>query len=175
MQITQANTNDSLIVRKFIKEYWQTIEENYRPSDSQAITLNNLDYTLNYGYHYFQKDSQITELDNIFLAIIDSQAVGLISFGYEKDELFIYDLMIQKNYLGKGLGSKLLEYAISQATNERLSRVGLWVDDVNIRAKKLYQKFNFQFQNFTKLDWYDENEEVILQTTSEYWVKNIVE
>jgi ribosomal protein S18 acetylase RimI-like enzyme len=92
----------------------------------------------------------------------------------ESNELFIYDLMVKKEFSGKGFGSKLIEFAINEAKNENISKIGLWADDINTKAKGLYQKYNFVFQDNSKLQWYNEKGEVILETTSEYMTKTDV-
>jgi len=87
------------------------------------------------------------------LAKLGKLIVGFISYRIDKElsELFIYDLMVKKEFYGNGFGSKLIEFSIKEAANENISKIGLWVNDINTKAKNLYKKYNFVCQKLYKI------------------------
>lgn len=171
LEITTATNIDIPILKTLAEEYWRNIEEKYRPEDEKKITLGNLTPTLEYGYTYYQPGYTITGNDMIFIARLGDKVVGFTSLATDtlKKELTVYDFMIRQEFQAKGFGTELMQFVMGKAKALELDQIVLWVDDVNIAAKKLYQKFGFEFQNIEMLDWNDDKGETVLKTRSEEW------
>jgi RimJ/RimL family protein N-acetyltransferase len=105
----------------------------------------------------------------IFIARLGDKVVGFTSLAIdnEKKEMIVYDFMIRQEFQAKGHGTELMQFVMNKAKLSELDQIVLWVDDVNIAAKKLYGKFGFKFQKIDLLDWNNEKSEVVLQTKSE--------
>lgn len=94
------------------------------------------------------------------IALDGSQTVGWCDIETNEREGFSHSgklgMGILKEYRRQGLGTKLLEKALSVAKAEHLERVELDVYASNTTAIKLYEKFNFQIEgrkhNARKLD-----------------------
>ena len=176
-QLERANTNDIPLLKNLVAAYWREIEVNFRPPELKKITLLNLESSLRFNYPNYETEFNINKTDFVYLAKLENIIVGFVSYRIDKEsnELFIYDLMVKNEFYGKGFGSELIEFAINEAKNENISKIGLWVDDINTKAEGLYKKYNFVFQDYSKLQWYNEEGEVILETTSEYMTKTDIQ
>ena len=62
----------------------------------------------------------------------------------KNDEFFISNLAVFEEYRGKGIAVKLLEKAEEMAIGKSLSKLSLYVEIDNSRARRVYEKFGFQ-------------------------------
>jgi RimJ/RimL family protein N-acetyltransferase len=80
---------------------------------------------------------------------------GLCSFGNSRDTdmpdyaeiIAIYAL---QDYWGKGVGKKLLKFALSEIKRLEYKKVMLWVFEQNARARRFYEKYGFIVDGTTK-------------------------
>ncbi len=74
----------------------------------------------------------------------DRDIMGIISYSiiYERGE--INYIITLPNYRNKGIGQKLLEYAISDMGKSGCKTISLEVETENIAGINLYKKYNFQ-------------------------------
>jgi ribosomal protein S18 acetylase RimI-like enzyme len=85
----------------------------------------------------------------VLLAFADEQPVGLAVcfFGFStfnaRPLLNIHDLAVLPAYRGKGVGRALLVEAEKHARARGCCRLTLEVQDDNIRARSLYERFGF--------------------------------
>ena len=80
---------------------------------------------------------------------VDGEIVGQIIVSMLRQHLkfrhrFYLGMSIQQKYTGEGLGSFLMELAISQAKANGMEQLELGVFSDNDRARHLYQKYGFQ-------------------------------
>lgn len=77
---------------------------------------------------------------------VDENIIGIISYSiiYERGE--INYIITLPEYRQKGIGNKLLNYAIEDMTNNGCSTISLEVETTNIEAINLYSKYNFKKQ-----------------------------
>lgn len=96
--------------------------------------------------------TELNEQDSIFLiAEIEDQAVGYakIMFGSFEDEINaekpieLNRLYAKQEFLGKGVGQKLMDecFKIAQENNCDAMWLGVW--EYNLRAKRFYEKLGF--------------------------------
>jgi GNAT superfamily N-acetyltransferase len=76
-----------------------------------------------------------------FVAILNEQPVGLLTFRLEGDEMEIISL--NALITGSGIGKRLLQEALSFAQANKLSRIWLITTNDNTDALKFYQKQRF--------------------------------
>jgi len=88
-----------------------------------------------------------------FLAIVQSEIIGTVSVlvqslpdakGQPDKKLgHIYLLAVKENWRNRGIGSRLLQSALSWLKDEKISEITLTVNTENDRAVRLYRAFGF--------------------------------
>ena len=95
----------------------------------------------------------------VLFVLYDGRIVGLatcfmnFSTFCAKPYINIHDIIIEREYRGKGLGRTLLEKIISLAQEQNYCKVNLEVRDDNISAKQLYASLGFQDTTPRMLFW----------------------
>lgn len=82
----------------------------------------------------------------VVLGVINSKTKELVGYSFLfniYDEIHINNIAVKKNYRGKGLGKKLLDYIINYGKENYFSRITLEVRDSNKSALKLYYQNGF--------------------------------
>jgi glucosamine-phosphate N-acetyltransferase len=85
----------------------------------------------------------VIEIDNIIVASITL----LIEYKFIRNRMnvgHIEDVVVKKEYRGKGLSRKLIEYCIKYSINKNCYKIILNCDE---KLKKYYEKFNFTIKN----------------------------
>ena len=99
--------------------------------------------TKDYTYLNTLSDYQITDnaFNNVLIYKEDNKILGFLDYSvmYERGE--INYIFVLEEYRGKKIASKLLEYMIN---NNDLDEISLEVNEQNINAIKLYQKYGFK-------------------------------
>lgn len=88
----------------------------------------------------------VAEENGIILGILISRLVDRLV--KPKDILFIDDLIIDKEYRGKGIGKLLLQNAINYGKELDCQTIELKAYICNETAHKLYEKMGFEKQHF---------------------------
>ena len=96
----------------------------------------------------FQEIKQLVESINfndlqVFCLTNENLVLGFIGVADKKIEM----LFVDPKYFGQGLGQKLLSFAVSELTADKLD-----VNEQNIKALKFYQKFGFETFERTEKD-----------------------
>lgn len=95
---------------------------------------------------------------SIYVAKIDKEIVGYIIIDImEKDNSFIRyrkllvvdTLCVDEKYRGKGIGTKLLEYAKNLGKENNCTDMYLTVNPKNENAIKVYEKFGMKLKDIT--------------------------
>ena len=99
------------------------------------------------------------------LAVKDESALlGVITFSLSVDSADIEDVVVQKNKRKQGIGSVLIEEALSEIKNAKKEKVFLEVRDSNLPAIGAYEKFGFKKISVRKKYYQDgENALVMLK------------
>lgn len=101
--------------------------------------------------HFSKIENRIkgrTENDYWFVAELGCRVVGLIILSRHenprKKHIGQVSIMVNANFHGQGIGSRLMEHLVDLADNKlKLERLELCVFDGNTRAVSLYKKFGF--------------------------------
>lgn len=86
-------------------------------------------------------------LSYIFIAKDGAQPIGLLGFRVEVEEknTHLWGMFVNPHYRGKGLGRKLMEYAIEKAKSiENIDSLTLDVNEDQQAAISMYQSMGFQ-------------------------------
>lgn len=114
-------------------------------------TFNTLEEELNRSNSFFL----VAKTDN-------NEIVGFAGLKVILDEADIMNIVVRKTFRGNGIGSKLLENLIFYAKNNNLKIVNLEVNEHNLSAIRLYDKFKFNHIGIRKKYYNGESDAIIM-------------
>lgn len=114
-------------------------------------TFNTLEEELNRSNSFFL----VAKTDN-------NKIVGFAGLKVILDEADIMNIVVRKTFRGNGIGSKLLENLIFYAKNNNLKIVNLEVNEHNLSAIRLYDKFKFNHIGIRKKYYNGESDAIIM-------------
>lgn len=126
--------------------------EDYKKIRLEALQEDPQAFGSSYAKESVQSDAEWQErpqnpLSHIFIARDEVKPVGIIGFRLEIEEknAHLWGMFVNQNYRGKGLGRKLMEYAIDNAKSiENIHSVTLDVNEEQAAAISMYQSLGFQ-------------------------------
>lgn len=89
----------------------------------------------------------IYEPGQVYLAVMSGdRQVGYLHYGEraESKSVYIWNIALDENMRGKGIGRKVLELALARIKNSGFTKVGLNVFSVNTPAIRLYESLGFK-------------------------------
>ena len=126
----------------------------------QGILLTDFD-------NFWTYSTFIEELNNtnsyFIVAKNDDEIVGFAGLKVIIDEADIMNIVVKKSFRHNGIGSILLENLISYAVANNLKTITLEVNEHNLSAIRLYDKFNFDHIGIRK-KYYDGISDAIIMT-----------
>lgn len=130
-------------------------------------TLNSIQNTLltdfdNFWTYSVFKQELNSENSYFIVAKTDNEIVGFAGLKVILDEADIMNIVVKKTFRHNGIGSILLENLISYARNLNLKNVTLEVNEHNLSAIKLYDKFNFDHIGIRKKYYNGESDAIIM-------------
>lgn len=108
---------------------------------------------------------QELECDNSYFVIAKNDNEEIIGFAGLKtiiDQADIMNIVVKKFFRGNGIGSKLLENLIFYAKDNNLKLVTLEVNEHNLSAIRLYDKFEFNHIGIRKNYYNGESDAIIM-------------
>lgn len=130
------------------------------------------------GIYPIREDAELgVKEDNLFVAIENGRIVGTIILNHKPEEaynsvnwqndfsyddiLVVHTFAVHPLFLHKGIGQKILEFAIEYAIDTKQKAIRLDVYENNLPAIHLYEKVGFQYIDTVDLgygkygvDWY---------------------
>lgn len=99
-------------------------------------------------YNFYSSNEQLSDKkNNMFLFLQNEKLIGSVGcYGNEID-----DLIVKKEFQGKGYGTQLLIWAINHIQNSNELPIKLNVAKWNENAVSLYEKNNFECINVKKV------------------------
>lgn len=94
---------------------------------------------------------------------ISGEIVGFSGIKIILDEADIMNIVVKKDFRNNGIGSLLLDYLISYSKSINLKTITLEVNEINIPAIKLYEKFAFSKLGIRKKYYNGENDAIIMR------------
>lgn len=98
-----------------------------------------------------------------FVAILNNEIVGFAGVWKSVDDIHITNIVTKISKRHLGIASKLLEELISFSKNENTASLTLEVNENNLNAIKLYEKYCFKKIGIRK-NYYGQNENAIIMT-----------
>lgn len=114
-------------------------------------------YTSSWNLETFEEDYKNSKY---LVAKQNNNIIGFIGIKSILDEIDVMNIVIREDKRGQGIASNLLSYVIRKNENKRIH---LEVNENNISAIKLYQKFGFRVEGLRK-KYYNKKEDAILMS-----------
>ena len=115
-----------------------------------------------WNYNIFKQ-----ELENpnsqYFVALLNEEIVGFAGIWTAVDDIHITNIVTRKDLRKQGIAKKLLEHLLLVSKQKNLSSLTLEVNEKNVPAIKLYEKYHFQKIGQRK-NYYKQNENAIIMT-----------
>ena len=103
------------------------------------------------------KEELESDTSKYIVAKIDNEVVGFAGIKIIIDEADIMNIVTKKSYRNQGIGTLLLRSLISIASKLQLSNISLEVNEENLSAIHLYEKFGFHNLGIRKNYYQDKN------------------
>lgn len=108
---------------------------------------------------------QELECDNSYFIVAKNNNDEIVGFAGLKiilDEADIMNVVVKKSFRNNGLGSILLEHLINYAKSLNLKIIHLEVNEHNLSAIRLYDKFDFKHIGIRKKYYNGESDAIIM-------------
>ena len=136
MRIIRISTSDSALLEKFLSSAGKSLET----------------------FRYFaSRNVEVLDHHKLTILVLDNHEHP-IAYGHldeEKQTIWLGNCVAEK-YQGKGIGTLIMRYLINFARDQQIKSIRLSVDNQNIAAIKLYEKFGFSISEKKEtLSFYD--------------------
>ena len=128
----------------------------------QIKDILNSDFDSFWSYNIFEEE---LKSENSYFIVAKNEADIIVGFAGLKvivDEADIMNIVVKKSFRHNGIGSTLLEYLISYAKDKNLKTITLEVNEHNLSAIHLYDKFNFDHIGIRKKYYNGESDAIIM-------------
>jgi len=89
----------------------------------------------------------------IIKAVLGKRELGFLTWLKENESTaYIWWIIVNKNYRGNGLGSKLMRETLKELTNRGFKKVWAKIKNDNFAALTLFFKFQFYIEGFSNED-----------------------
>jgi GNAT superfamily N-acetyltransferase len=109
---------------------------------------------------YFDKHLAIVGPDQIWVVVRDCVVVGLVGLVFKGEEADVEPFIVSKAYRRKGIGTKLIDTAVSEAREKGVKFLNIKPVPRNVNAIKFLYKQGFQnlghidlFMDFSNRPW----------------------
>lgn len=124
----------------------------------------NLESAFNDFWNYnILKEELESDNSKYIIASIDDEIVGFAGIKIIVDEADIMNIVTKKSHRNEGIGTLLLKNLISIAYELQLSSISLEVNEENLPAIHLYEKFDFENLGVRKNYYQDKNAIIMLK------------
>jgi len=94
--------------------------------------------------------------ERFYIAKLNNESIGILILDYypEGEDEYVGEikaLYLLPDYWGKRYGIEMMNFAISDFTSLKKTKVILWVLEKNLRARHFYEKYGFKFDGQTKI------------------------
>ncbi len=127
----------------------------------QIKDILNSDFDSFWGYNILEEELK-SENSHFIVAKIKDVIVGFAGLKIIVDEADIMNIVVKKSFRHNGIGSTLLENLISYAKSKNLKTITLEVNEHNLSAIHLYDKFSFDHIGIRKNYYNGESDAIIM-------------
>lgn len=136
MEYRGGSVSSDLTVRNYADEDYEDYKRTYEACFAEMRTALEL-FPVNCCY---TREELLEKANDVFVLEISGKLVGSVAiYGSEID-----DLIVAKEFQGKGFGTALLRFAVARMRNAGTEPIQLHVADWNQNAVALYLKNGFQ-------------------------------
>lgn len=137
----------------------------------EKMTLDSLDSIKNiiisdfddfWNYDILKEELECSNSYFVIAKNDNNEIVGFAGFKIIVDEANIMNIVVKKSFRHNGIGSILLEHLISYAKDKNLKTITLEVNEHNLSAIHLYDKFNFDHLGIRKKYYNGESDAIIM-------------
>ena len=89
--------------------------------------------------------------------IDNNETLGTINYSIIYERMEVDNIFVKEDYRGKGIGTKLMSYLVSEAIHNKVVNITLEVRVSNTIAINLYKKFGFREVAIRKYYYGDED------------------
>ena len=127
-------------------------------------SIQNILFTEFDNFWTYSTFKQELECENSYFIVAknSNEIVGFAGLKVIVDEADIMNIVVKKSFRHNGIGSILLEYLISYAKDKNLKTITLEVNEHNLSAIRLYDKFNFDHIGIRKKYYNGESDAIIM-------------
>ena len=134
---------------------------NYR--DLESINIIGRELHDNFDYLFKMENVLNTSYSRVYLYEEEGKVLGFIHVDSHFEIMDLINIVVVKEYQGKGIGNKLLEFVVN---NEEYEKIMLEVRESNSTAIHLYEKFGFK-EIYRRKKYYGEEDAVIMERMKE--------
>lgn len=128
-KIAKAKTNNSSQILYFIKKFFPY----------HKITENQINQHILKETHVY------------LLAFFNNSPIGYIDVSFRQNSAMILGIAVENNFRNNGIGTELLQSAISIIEKKGIKKIYLLVQTVNLDAIQLYLANGFVFKRISKV------------------------
>lgn len=136
MEIRTAKPSDLLVIEELAQTIWR---EHYTP----IIGPNQVEYMLAKFQSVAVMQEQIHNGYNYYLMIYRGEPVGYLSIRKDGDAIFLSKIYVLKDYRGKGIARKVMDFVVSESIKAGLRLIKLTVNKNNTGSIHAYEKMGF--------------------------------
>ena len=127
-------------------------------------SIQNILFTEFDNFWTYSAFKQELECENSYFIVAknNDEIVGFAGLKVILDEADIMNIVVKKSYRNNGIGSILLKHLISYAKSLNLKTITLEVNEHNLSAIRLYDKFNFDHIGIRKKYYNGESDAIIM-------------
>jgi len=136
LEIRKATSSDLFVIEELAKIIWR---EHYTP----IIGPNQVEYMLANFQSVPVMQQQIDNGYNYYLMIYRGEPVGYLSIRKDGDAVFLSKIYVLKDYRGKGIARKAMDFVVSETILAGLGLIRLTVNKNNTGSILAYEKMGF--------------------------------
>lgn len=108
------------------------------------------------------KNSLNSDKLNYYILLKNDKVIGFFECLILPPEMELYDIVVSKEYQGKGYSKILMDYMINLAKENYVETILLEVNSINNKAINLYLKYGFKEYSNRK-NYYGENDAILMK------------
>lgn len=133
MKIVRANSSDAPIIHDIMVRAFKVFEYATPPTSALKETVSSITTALEHE-------------EQAFIAYLQNEAVGMVRFRIDENELFFYRLATLPEFQGKGVAKKILHHIESYAIQHNIRRIQCHVRKNVAKNIALYHALGYQIE-----------------------------
>tara|TARA_Y100000590_G_C15349284_1_gene874513 strand:+ start:340 stop:768 length:429 start_codon:yes stop_codon:yes gene_type:complete len=97
-----------------------------------------------------------------YIYLFNSEVIGYLMSKIVLDEVHIHNITVSKEYRNNGVGTDMITYLIDKAKDKNKNKICLEVNNNNLIARKVYNKFRFTKVGVRKKYYNNKNDAVLM-------------